>query len=71
LVPLVLGSQAVGIDRRGCPWMSLDEMKGGGRGGGAAVAVSAFSTQFMGMRGTERSAFLYTNSHMRANCGCL
>ncbi len=44
--------------------MSLDEMKGG-EGEGAGVAVSAFRPQFMGMGGTDSSAFLYTDSHMR------
>ncbi len=44
--------------------MSLDEMKGG-EGEGAGVAVSAFRPQFMGMGGTDSSAFLYTDSHLR------
>jgi hypothetical protein len=37
----------------------------GGRGEGAGVAVSAFRPQFMVMGGTDSSAFLYTDSHMR------
>jgi len=63
LVPLVLDSRAVGIDRQCQAWMSLDEMKGGEEGAG--VAVSAFRPQFMGMGGTDSSAFLYTDSHLR------
>jgi hypothetical protein len=66
LVPLVLDSRAVGIDRQCQAWMSLDEMKGaGGAEEGAGVAVSSFRPQFMGMGGTDSSAFLYTDSHLR------